>query len=248
MTLLRRRARRQTRGSRGRGLQRREGRARFALLPLAITVLQAITGPQAMAAPQIIAARLGMAARLILATALAAAIGGGCMAMEDELDGPLGPGQGGPTVDTAALEQHDLTAADGQIIGVLQFDPGYYFHFHFRPYPMADVRHILATITGDVLLTITRIVGRPDTPCRFQAAVLARDEGYEILGSGDRTNDRGLEFHQVNLENERLPAAQRFYCAKLHQRIGVQISVFSVLEEVQEYLQVHFVLNSTDRT
>ena len=215
-----------------------------------------MAGPPALAAPQIIAVPLGMAARLILAMALAAAVAAGCMAMEDELDGPLGPGQGGPAVDTAALEQHNLTAADGQIIGVLQFDPGYYFHIHCDPDDFTncqlestgDVVHVLAAITGDVQLAITRIVGRPDTPCRFQAAVLARDEGYEILGSGDRTNDRGLEFHQVNLENERLPAAQRFYCAKLHQRIGVQISVFSVLEEVQEYLQVHFVLNSTDRT
>ncbi|MCZ6554009.1 MAG: hypothetical protein O7A67_09455 [SAR324 cluster bacterium] len=244
MTLLRRRAREQTRGSRGRGLQRREGRGRVPLLPLAITV------PLELAAP------LGMAARLIVAAALAAAVGGGCIAMEDELDGPQGPGQGGPTVDTAALEQHDLTTAAGQIIGVLQFDPGYYFHIHCDPDDFTncqlestgDFVHTLAAITGDVQLAITRIVGRPDTPCRFQAAVLARDEGYEILGSGDRTNDRGLEFHQVNLENERLPAAQRFYCAKLHQRIGVQISVFSVLEEVQEYLQVHFVLNSTGRT
>ncbi len=246
MTLLRRRAREQTRGSRGLGLQRREGRARFALLPQAITVPQAITGPPAMAGP------LRIAAWLTLAASLAA----GCMAMEDELDGPLGPGQGGPTVDTAALEQHDLTTAAGQIIGVLQFDPGYYFHIHCDPDDFTncqlestgDFVHTLAAITGDVQLAITRIVGRPDTPCRFQAALLARDESYEILGSGDRTNDQGLEFHQVNLENERLPAAQRFYCAKLHQRIGVQISVFSVLEEVQEYLQVHFVLNSTDRT
>ena len=38
----------------------------------------------------------------------------------------------------------------------------------------------------DIVVFYTRIVGRPDTPCRFQAAIQARDEDFKILESGDR--------------------------------------------------------------
>jgi hypothetical protein len=102
-------------------------------------------------------------------------------------------------------------------------------------------------ISGDeVVMIMTRIIGRPDTPCRFQAALLARDHGYEIDKSGDRKNDNGLELHQVNLKNDKIPEHQRFYCFQLKKPFGIQINVFTVDEEHQDWRQVFHLLNSVD--
>ena len=177
---------------------------------------------------------------------------------EEELKGKIGPGEGGPAVSDTPSE-HFVRNSASQIIGLYRYDDSFFLHDH--PDPDNESLHVLATLTlveiivdladdgelngltgSDTVIFITRIIGRPDTPCRFQAAVQARDEGFEILASGDRSNDQNLDFHQVNLSKGTIH--QRFYCTKLRQNLGVAFNVFTAAAEVQEYLQVHSLLNS----
>ncbi|HEX9843679.1 MAG TPA: hypothetical protein VGC20_13055, partial [bacterium] len=84
---------------------------------------------------------------------------------------------------------------------------------------------------------------RPDTPCRFHAALLARDEGFTISGDGeDRVNDRGVVFHEVVL----VKGAQllRLDCAQLTGIFGVEMFGDSLVSGGLDTQQVHAVLNS----
>lgn len=177
----------------------------------------------------------------VVALLLAALLPGCAMEPEDELSGPFGPGAGGPAVPQGAVRTVALTTAGGAPMGSLQYDDGY-----FAAAPVPETLVVLDSGAPDaVTLAVTRITGRPDTPCRFSAALLARDEGYTILASGDRTNANGLEFHQVNLV--RGSTYQRFYCTGLRSDAGIQISGRSLGGNRLGTLQVHFVLNSVAR-
>ena len=153
-----------------------------------------------------------------------------------ELSGPFGPGSGGPPVNPVALVTQPLTSG-GLPLGSLDYDSTY-----FTPIPTGTEVVVLSDATGAVVLTVAPISGRPDTPCRFQAALLARDHGYAILAAGDRTNALGLDFHEVDLG----PGAdfQRFYCAELKSHLGVLINGISKPTNALGSEQVHLVLNS----
>ena len=199
-------------------------------------------------------------AALLLAGLLALA---GCEGADDfELEGELGPGSGGSDVNPAALASHDLMNFSGEtVIGTMQYDSSVLLHFH--PDPENEALHVIANITpeqliadladdgvlngfagDDVAIFITPIVGRADTPCRFQAALLARDEKYSIQGSGDRKTDSGRDLHQVNLIKPSIPQTQRFYCYELDDPFGAQLNVIAMDAQHQEWLVVHAVLNS----
>ena len=184
---------------------------------------------------------------------------------EEQLHGKLRNGSGGPDIDETQLMSHIWADSDGKEIGSFEYDASVFLHYH--PDPDNDALHVVANITPDVLIAdladdgiinnisvdevlmiMTRIVGRPDTPCRFQAALQARDQRYKILASGDRKNNRGLELHQVNLRNKKLPASQRFYCFELKKPFGIQINVFTADEEHQDWREVLALLNSVDRS
>ena len=153
-----------------------------------------------------------------------------------ELSGPFGPGSGGPTVNTGALVTQPITSG-GLPLGSLDYDSTY-----FTPIPTGSEVVMLAGGAGAVMLSVAPISGRPDTPCRFQAALLARDHGYAILAAGDRTNAQGLDFHEVDLG----PGAdfQRFYCTELRSNLGVLINGISKPTNALGIEQVHLVLNS----
>jgi hypothetical protein len=201
--------------------------------------------------------------------ALAAALAAGCLGFLgacaepaiEELSGPIGAGEGGPAVNLSVTLSHPLTDPGGGTIGELSYDGSAFLHYH--PDPASDGLHVLANIppeqlladladdgelnrlsADNIVIVLTRIVGRPDTPCRFQAALLARDRGYEILAAGDRRNDQGLGLHQVNLVRAHDSVAQRFYCAQLRDPFGIQINVFTADEAHQVWQILHHVLNT----
>ena len=161
-----------------------------------------------------------------------------------ELSGEIGPGSGGPAVVAASVVTDPLTAPDGTSLGSLSFDASYLVRTFTGD--LADqIHYIYVDSSATVAVTGTRISGRPDTPCRFSAALLARDEGYRILVSGDVVNDQSLSFHQVNLVRE--DTFQRFYCTELLANVGIQIGAASIGGNQLDYEQVHFLLNSVSR-
>ena len=194
---------------------------------------------------------------------LLSAVATGCGPQEEELSGRIGAGSGGPAV-TGPFELHTLQSGDGTTIGEFGYDSPGFFLLDNHPIPEMPELHLVATITpaaflidladdgninslasGDVVIVATRISGRPDTPCRYQAAVQARDEGYKIMASGDVKNANGVEFHQVNLRKGAL--RQRFYCADLRLNSGVMFNIFTPSSAEQDFLQTHYVLNSVVR-
>ncbi len=180
---------------------------------------------------------------LILALMLSVTLTG-CEEEEDELSGPFGPGAGdGPIVTPSALQ--DLKASDDTtVFGAFQYDDGYW-----------DDKSAAENITDpelylfwddptfpSLILSFTRISGRPDTPCRYEAAIIARDYGYTILASGDRTNSQGLDFHQVNLSKG--TDYYHLYCATVSGNLGVKITGISLGANKLGNEQVHYILNS----
>lgn len=158
----------------------------------------------------------------------------------DELSGPFGPGSGGPDPLVGTLITFPLTKADGSPLGTLSSDITY-----FPQVPAPGTVVILQSIVDPILLVVTRISGRADTPCRYTAALAARDDGFTILGSGDRTNATGLTFHQVNLVKG--ATTRNFYCTILRDNVGIQISGSATNGNRLGTLQVHYVLNSVTR-
>ena len=158
-----------------------------------------------------------------------------------ELSGPIGPGSGGPPVEEASVVTDPITAADGATLGSLSFDSGYFTKL-FSGGEADEIHYIYADSSESLAVTVLRISGRPDTPCRFSAALLARDEGYSIQASGDVSNEQNLEFHQVNLAVG--DTLQRFYCTELQPNVGIQINTTSLGGDQLDYEQVHHLLNS----
>ncbi|MDH4247555.1 MAG: hypothetical protein OEW39_07045 [Deltaproteobacteria bacterium] len=154
----------------------------------------------------------------------------------EELDGTFGAGSGGSPVNPGAVVTLPLTSG-GSALGGLSYDGAYFFQI-----PTSDESVVLSDSSGSVMLIVAPISGRADTPCRFQAALLARDRGYALLAAGDRKNAQGLEFHEVDLG----PGAdfQRFYCTELKSHLGILINGVSNSGNNLGTEQVHFVLNS----
>lgn len=177
---------------------------------------------------------------------LAAALLAGCGELDDDPPPrPLGPGSGGDplTGSTQTVTLRDTTGAafgqvtydDGHFAVALPFGPG-------RPTETDPTIGALQAADG-VSLGFVLIAGRPDTPCRFEAALAARDEGYTILGDGeDRINDVNVTFHEVWLA--RGAEWVRLDCAQLNGQRGVQVVAQSPSGNALETVQVHFVLNS----
>lgn len=185
--------------------------------------------------------------RPLCALALLALLAGACEADEegDELSGAIGPGFGGPAVPQGVIQIDNLDTPQPVTIGTISFDDGYLMRV-FTGGPADEVHYIYMDIADPALeIVILRITGRAETPCRFAAAILARDEGFTIQASGDVTNAQGLIFHQVNLA--RGDTFQRFYCTELRPNVGIMISAESRLGNKLDFEQMHFLLNSVTR-
>lgn len=178
-------------------------------------------------------------AALLLALGLVSACGSD--KQKDSLDGPIGPGAGGPAVNQPTVQSANLTKPDGTVIGGLAFDsvtvaPAGYFT------PLPPPPGALTNTADGISIFMTNISGRPDTPCRFNAAVLARDAGYEIGDTGFRTNALGQELYQVNLSS---PGSWvRLFCANLRDNAGMQFAISANAPDKVSWRQVYFVMNS----
>lgn len=164
----------------------------------------------------------------------------GCATEEQsELSGRFGPGKGGPPVDESAVETQDLYTSGGTRFGRVSYDASYFSNSTAEA--GEDTPLLLGSVVDALIVQGSTISGRPDTPCRFTAARMARDEGFDILGSGDRSNSRGVDFHQVNLR--RGGTYTSVYCATLRGKVGIML-----LAEGDDDLlgsrQMHYVLNS----
>jgi hypothetical protein len=115
--------------------------------------------------------------------------------------------------------------------------------FSFAPDPtQTGVLTDMVPPLGFLQILITHISGRPDTPCRFNAAVLARDSGFEIGDTGFRSNALGQRLYQVNLQQ---PGAYvTLFCANLLDNAGSQFSIFADAPDKVSWLQVYAVINS----
>jgi hypothetical protein len=157
-----------------------------------------------------------------------------------ELSGHFGPGSGGPLV-TGPFLTVPITKSSGTVVGYADYDDSYLVGL--GPGSTSEFENLVDDATGSTIgVNLSRITGRPDTPCRFQAAILARDEDYEILKSGDRKNSHELDFYQVNLRKGALHLS--LFCVSLRDEIGAAIQVITGSAALIDSLQVHYILNS----
>ena len=221
-----------------------------------------MTGRAARTVCKALGGGMPLAVGVVVAVGMALAAAGCGEEGEDKLRGRFGPGEGGPAL-SGTTESHSLESPAGTVIGSFEYD-SVYFIAHFDIDSVDPTVHVVTnmnpalvladladdglidTLSGeDIVIFDAPIVGRFNTPCRFQAAIQARDEGYKILAAGDRKNDQGLEFHQVNLRNGNIH--QRFFCAKLTGKLGAIFNSFTASAAVQSYRQVHFLLNAVSK-
>ena len=176
----------------------------------------------------------------LLPLLLALALGGAACQEQKKpgLSGRFGPGSGGPAL-SGTMTTVPLTNADGGVVGYAEYDA-----LLFLPLGAlgADQIENLADVPDNLAIGISRITGRPDTPCRFQAALLARDQDFDILDSGDRKNDQDLDFHQVNLQHG--GARLSLFCTALHSNVGVLVQVLTDAAAKIDWVTVHALLNS----
>ena len=164
---------------------------------------------------------------------------------KDTLEGYIGPGSGGqptsPVLGTPVPPSPIITRPDGTIIGQFTYQDGF---FSFTNPDPTQIGLLTAIYAGAPVLTIiiNHISGRVDTPCRFNAAILARDGGFDIGNTGFRRNNQGLELYQVDLNGHGQFA--QLFCANLLNNAGAQFSVVADAPDKVSWLQVYAVLNS----
>ncbi|MBI3993474.1 MAG: hypothetical protein HY342_09385 [Candidatus Lambdaproteobacteria bacterium] len=176
-----------------------------------------------------------------LLAVLATLSGCGGAEQQDELQGKFGAGSVGAEPVPENIVTVSFTTSGGAAYGQGSFD-GVYFTATAAPDPAAGLFGALANAGDQIALSVVRIAGRPDTPCRYRAALMARDEGFDIDASGDRSNAAGIEFHQVNLHGHGQFVS--LYCATLANNAGVQVAAVNGNAAFRNSRQLHFVLNS----
>ncbi len=119
---------------------------------------------------------------------------------EEESASVLGDGSGG-TATGSNLVAHNITKATGGIIANYQYDGDVFVELYSGTSSADTVFQILSDITSSgISITISRIIGRSDTACRYQAAVLARDLDFDIEDTALKTNKNGIEFYLVQVQ------------------------------------------------
>ena len=161
---------------------------------------------------------------------------------EEETASAMGNGSGGRSTGLN-LVTRDITKVSGEVIATYQYDGDVFTEIFSAASTAETIFLILTDITGsDISITSARIIGRPDTACRYQAAVLARDQNFEIEDTTLKTNASGIEFYHVSI---RKSADYRdLYCASLSDQIGVSFTITASSAEFLRYQQVYFLLNS----
>ena len=176
---------------------------------------------------------------LFLVLALLAGCGGGSD-LKETPKGDLGSGSTGPSLSSTQSTQV-LTAADGTPIGSLTLDLGYFTPLYFATGPTDDLFALLASSQSSLQVSLVRILGRPDTACRYQAALLARDQGFTTGEAGYKTNQQGLELYQARASKD--ADFRVFTCTKLKDQLGVILSAqansAAELEAIPFYGMLH---------
>ncbi len=186
----------------------------------------------------------------------------GCSGLEEE-DSPFGDTFGSGSAGEAVgsnLTTESLVSSSGVTLGTVQYDSDYFvdvgdtldtagtrmlYLFNCTPSVDDDLNVTACTAShsnAQLELEFFQISGLPATPCRFQAALLARDEGYDVGDFGDVKNDQGLEFHQVNVSKS--GSAVQFYCTELRSEVGVMVRAESSDKALLDGFQLRAVLNS----
>jgi len=157
---------------------------------------------------------------------------------ETDLTGEFGNGTGGTTVsETQALTE--ITNTSSGVIATYKYDTEFFDAFSGDD----PVFQLLSDKGGEGISLLTaRIFGRPDTACRYVAAVMARDEDFEIDLTGERENAQGIEFYQVELHQGSI--YRGLYCADLKDNFGISVSVQATSKAMLSYEQIYFILNS----
>jgi len=175
----------------------------------------------------------------VLALALLSGCGGGTD-LKETPKGDLGTGSTGPSLSSTQSTQ-TLAAPDGTWIGSLTLDLGYFTPLYSAAGPTDDLYALLASSQSSLQLSLVRILGRPDTACRYQAALLARDQGFTTGDAGFKTNQQGLELYQARASNN--ADFRVFTCAKIKGQVGVilsaQASSAADLEAIPFYGLLH---------
>jgi len=157
-----------------------------------------------------------------------------------ELSGHFGPGSGGPAV-TGPFVTLPVTKASGVVVGYADYDSANLIAL--GPASSSEFDNLVDNPAAPTMaIALTRITGRPDTPCRFQAAILARDSGYDISKSGDRKNSQGLDFYEVDLKNGAVHLS--LFCVSLRDEVGTAVQVITGDAGLIHSEQVHYILNS----
>jgi hypothetical protein len=147
-----------------------------------------------------------------------------------------------------------LTSPNGAGVGSFQYDPYVsgspatgFFILSADP-PGSTVIGTLtdgSTFASGIAIELAHISGRPDTPCRFTAAVLARDAGYDLGDTGFRKNALGQELYQVNISK---PGSYlSLFCAELSNHAGTQFTVSADAPDKLSWFEVYGVLNSVNK-
>ncbi|HEX7929238.1 MAG TPA: hypothetical protein VF678_16705 [bacterium] len=161
---------------------------------------------------------------------------------EEGLHGHFGPGQGTPPAGPA-FTTIDITKESGSVVGKVDYDATF-FATTIPPAASEEFGTLADNATPPtIVVTLIRITGREDTPCRFQAAVLARDQDYDILESGARENSHSLDFYQVNLKKGSQHLS--LFCATLGDDVGTAIQVTTQSAALIKSSQVNYILNTT---
>jgi hypothetical protein len=179
-----------------------------------------------------------MGAVALLALGLVTGCGNG--KQTDTLEGPIGPGTGGPS-NLGVTTPLSLTKPDGTVMGTLSYDAGF-FNPNIGPSDPVQFGTLTTAPGTNITITMTHISGRIDTPCRFNAAVLARDQDYEIGSTGFVSNQLGLQLYQVNFDSG--PLAARLFCASLQDNVGLQFMITADIPAKVTWLETYSVMNS----
>ncbi len=159
-------------------------------------------------------------------------------APEPDLTGEFGNGSDGTAVSgTPSLAE--ITDTGSGVIATYKYDP-----IFFTAFPGVDPIFLILTDNGGegISVVTSRIYGRPDTACRYLAALMARDEDFEIDLTGDRENAQGIEFYQVEVHKGSI--YRGLFCADLKNNIGVSITVQGTSKTMLSYEQIYYILNS----
>lgn len=181
------------------------------------------------------------AACLVLASTLFLGLAGCGAEEEPELSGRFGDGSVGTAVDVDAVETASIRTSSGTAIGSYAYDANY---FSDETDEDSEAAVLLVSESDGLVVRGSTISGRPDTPCRFSAAVMARDDDFDIRDAGERSNSQGLDFYQVNLK--RGSTYRSVYCATLQGDLGVFLLAEAEGGSLLKSRQLRYVLNSIE--